>query len=127
MSTASFTTLVANVGRINATRTFNDDRQLASFSAAVSRKFKSRGEQVEETDWYEIKTNTPHLVTMIDQHIKKGDQLIITGAQSHRTYEKNDGSNGFAVEIYAHDIRFNISKKIDAPAGAEAEHEEPAF
>ena len=125
MSTAAFTTLVANVGRINATRTFNDDRQLASFSVAVSRKFKSKGEQVEETDWYEIKANAPHLITMIEQHIKKGDQLIIIGAQSHRTYEKNDGSNGFAVEIYAHDIRFNISKKADAPAGVE--EEEPAF
>jgi single-strand DNA-binding protein len=125
MSTASFTTLVANVGRINATRTFNDDRQLASFSVAVSRRFKSRGEQIEETDWYEIKANAPHLITMIEQHIKKGDQLIITGAQSHRIYEKNDGSNGFSVEIFAHDIRFNISKKADNTAGAE--EEEPAF
>lgn len=125
MSTAAFTTLVANVGRINATRTFNDDRQLASFSVAVSRRFKSKGEQVEETDWYEIKANAPHLITMIEQHIKKGDQLIIIGAQSHRTYEKNDGSNGFVVEIFAHDIRFNISKKADNTA--DAAEEEPAF
>lgn len=125
MSTAAYTTLVANVGRINDTRTFSDDRKLASFSVAVSRRFKAKGEQVEETDWYEIKANAPHLITMIEQHIKKGDQLIIMGAQSHRTYEKNDGSNGFSVEIFAHDIRFNISKKADAPAGAE--EEEPAF
>ncbi len=126
MSTAAYTTLVANVGRINATRTFNDDRKLASFSVAVSRRFKSRGEQVEETDWYEIKANAPHLITLIEQHIKKGDQLIIVGSQSHRTYERQDGQNGFAVEIYAHDIRFNISKKSDEQA-AGAEEEEPAF
>lgn len=126
MSTAAYTTLVANVGRINATRTFNDDRKLASFSVAVSRRFKSKGEQVEETDWYEIKANAPHLITLIEQHIKKGDQLIIVGSQSHRTYDRQDGQNGFAVEIYAHDIRFNISKKSEgAPAGAE--EEEPAF
>jgi single-strand DNA-binding protein len=127
MSTAAFTTLVANVGRINATRTFNDDRQLASFSVAVSRRFRSKGEQVEETDWYEIKANAPHLITMVEQHIKKGDQLIITGAQSHRTYEKTDGSNGFSVEIFAHDVRFNISKKADSQAASEADQDEPAF
>ncbi len=127
MSTAAFTTLVANVGRINATRTFNDDRKLASFSVAVSRKFKSKGEQAEETDWYEIKANSPHLITLIEQHIKKGDQLIIVGSQSHRTYERQDGQNGFAVEIYAHDIRFNVSKKADAPNGADQLEEEPAF
>jgi len=35
MSTASFTTLIANVGRIDPTKTFGDDRQLATFSVAV--------------------------------------------------------------------------------------------
>lgn len=118
MSTASVTTLIANVGRIDPTKTFGDDRQLASFSVAVSRKFKAKGETVEETDWYTVKTNLPHLINMIENHIKKGDQIIISGAQSHKTFDRQNGEKGMAVEIFAHAIQFNISKKSDAKDGA---------
>ena len=112
MSTAAFITLVANVGRIDATKTFGD-RQLATFSVAVSRKFKAKGETVEETDWYTIKANTPQLINMIEKHINKGDQLIITGAQSIKTFDREGGEKGTAVEIFAHAIQFNISKKSE--------------
>ncbi len=116
MSTAAFTTLVANVGRIDPTKTFGD-RQLAQFSVAVSRKFKKGGETVEETDWYTVKANAPHLISIIEKHINKGDQLIITGAQSIKTFDRENGQPGMAVEIFAHAIQFNISKKSEAKGG----------
>ena len=116
MSTAAFITLVANVGRIDATRTFNDDRQLGSFSAAVSRRFKVKGEAAEETDWYTVKATSAHLIDMIENRIGVGDQLIIAGAVSLKQFTRNDGSKGMSVEIYAHDIRYNISKKTDGAA-----------
>lgn len=119
MSTAAFITLVANVGRIDPTRTFDDQRQLATFSVAVSRKFKSKGQPVEETDWYTIKATSPHLISLIENHVAKGDQLIINGALSHNTFERNDGSKGMTVEVFAQDIRFNISKKRDTAEGGQ--------
>ncbi|ESQ79255.1 single-stranded DNA-binding protein [Asticcacaulis sp. YBE204] len=111
MSTAAFTTLVANVGRIDAIRTFADGRQISSFSAAVTRRFKSKGQTVEETDWYTVKTTSPHLISLIDKHVDVGDQLIINGALSINTYERNDGTKGTQVEVFASDIRFNLAKK----------------
>jgi single-strand DNA-binding protein len=117
MSTASFTTLIANVGRIGPTKTFDDDRQLASLSVAVSRKFKLKGETVEETDWYTVKTNLPYLINMIENHIKKGDQIIISGSQSHKVFERQNGDKGMAIEIFAHALQFNISKKPEAKDG----------
>ena len=118
MSTVANITLVANVGRIDPTKTF-DNGQLASFSAAVSRKFKRGGETVEETDWYTVKTNAPKLIERIEQHLSKGDQVIVTGTQSIKTFERQNGEKGTAVEIFAHLIERNISKKSDDKAGAD--------
>lgn len=117
MSTAAFTTLVANVGRIDPTKTFGE-RQLATFSVAVSRKFKKSGETVEETDWYTVKANAPHLISMIEKNVIKGDQLIITGAQSIKTFDRENGEKGTAIEIFAHAIQFNISKKSEGNSGS---------
>ncbi|MFP1133058.1 single-stranded DNA-binding protein [Asticcacaulis sp. W401b] len=111
MSTAAYITLVGNVGRIDAVRTFPDGRQIASFSVAVSRRFRAKGEAVEETDWYAVKATGAHLIRLIEDNINKGDQLIITGALAQKAFERNDGSKGLSVEVFAHDIRFNISKK----------------
>ena len=51
------------------------------------------------------KANAPHLISMIEKHINKRDHMIITGAQAHRPFENNDGSNGFPAEFFAHDMK----------------------
>lgn len=128
MSTAAFITLVGNVGRIDATKTFEGDRQLATFSVAVSRKFRSKGQMVEETDWYTIKANAPHLISLVEKHVSVGDQLIINGSVSHNVFERNDGSKGMTIEVFAQDLRFNISKKRDNDGSGNLDPEHaPAF
>ena len=125
MTTIASVTLVANVGRIDDVVHFEGGKSLASFSAAVSRTFKKQGETVQETDWYTVKTNNPALVTMISEHIKKGDQLIAIGTLSHKIFRRQNGEQGMAIELWADKLYYNISKKTDnADSSQQSEYSE---
>lgn len=102
--------LTANVGPISSTKDFGNDRKLAQFQAAVNRRFTRQGETVEETDWYTVKSTNPMHVNLIEK-LRKGQRLCVMGRLEIKTFERNDGSKGTAVEVWADHIYYADAKR----------------
>lgn len=77
---------------------------VANFTLAVKRDFKnSQGEY--ETDFLEC-VCWGKKGEVINQHVKKGQQICVSGAMQTRTYQANDGSNRKVHEINVSDFTF---------------------
>lgn len=98
-------TLVGNVGQ--APEIFNGDGwSVASFSLATNRKWKDKqsGETKTDTTWHRVKVNGG-LVNVVQQYVKVGDTLSITGEMLNRKYEKNDGTTGYEYYVRVRELR----------------------
>lgn len=89
---------------------------------AVNRKFKDEnGEQVADfinfIAWRTLAEN-------ISKYCKKGSKIYICGELQNRSYDKEDGTKGYSMEVHLSECEFLDSKnngdgKKDAPAEAE--------
>ena len=105
----NYVCLKGNVGNTPEIRTF-DWGKTASFSLAISETYKSKaGEKVTETDWHNIKF-TGKICDVIEKHVSKGDQLLVTGKIKIRKYTGKDGAEHWATEIICDTFEFCGSK-----------------
>jgi single-strand DNA-binding protein len=115
-------TLTANTGPISKTKDFGDNRKLGQFQAAVNRRFTRQGETVEETDWYTVKTSNPMLINLIEK-LNKGQRLTIMGRLEVKKFDRNDGSEGTSVEVWADHIYYADAKRAEDTNGEAARSE----
>ena len=52
-------------------------------------------------------------------YLKKGQQVAVTGEATLRTYDKDDGTKGFSMELRVNDLTL-IGGKADKPAQADS-------
>ena len=92
--------LVGRVGRDPEVKTFDSGNKIAQFSLATSEKWKDKatGEKKEKTQWHQIKVSGDGLVGVVENWVKKGDMLAVTGSIEYREYEK-DGIKRISPEI----------------------------
>ena len=92
--------LVGRVGRDPEIKTFESGNKIAQFSLATSEKWKDKatGEKKEKTQWHQIKVSGDGLVGVVENWVKKGDMLAVTGSIEYREYEK-DGIKRISPEI----------------------------
>jgi single-strand DNA-binding protein len=92
--------LVGRIGRDPEIKTFDNGNKIAQFSLATSEKWKDKttGEKKERTQWHQIKVQGDGLVGVVENWVKKGDMLAVTGSIEYREYEK-DGIKRIAPEI----------------------------
>jgi single-strand DNA-binding protein len=77
------------------------ETKFCSFSLATSEKFKDK----QETVWHNIKAFNKQ-AELCEKYLKKGDALIIEGKQVNRSYDKADGSKGYASEVIMRAMHF---------------------
>jgi len=77
------------------------ETKFCSFSLATSEKYKEK----EETVWHNIKAFNKQ-AELCEKYLKKGDALIVEGKQVNRSYEKQDGSKGYASEVIMRAMHF---------------------
>ena len=111
--------LVGNVGKEPEFRT-TQSGEIASFSLATTERAytTSKGVQVpERTTWHNIIVFGDGLVNkLVRPYVHKGTKLYIEGKQSNRTYDKSDGTKGFASEVIVNDLQLLDSKPQQAEA-----------
>lgn len=87
----------------------------ASFSLATSERgytTASGAEVPERTTWHNIIVRGEGLVNkVVMPYVHKGDMLFIEGKQENRTYDKQDGTKGFASEVYVNEIKLLGSRQ----------------
>ena len=94
-------TLLGNVGRDAVTRETNGRRAIG-FSVAVNESYKdSNGNKVENTNWYDCTIwRDGQQSTKVADYLKRGQQVLIQGRPSVRSYQsQKDGKWYAALEV----------------------------
>src|SRR5690625_7375340 len=98
--------IVGNLGRDVELRSTVNDRKWTSLSIAVNSYYlNSRGERVETTDWIRVVAWGP-LAENMSKILQKGDQVMIQGRLSTRSYEDKNKQTKYITEVIAEQFLF---------------------
>ena len=87
-------TLIGNVGQDPEMRYAPSGSAVTGFSVAVS--WKRQGE--EETTWFRCSAWDKNAET-VNQYVHKGDEIMVQGRVSVRTYQRNDGTTAASLDV----------------------------
>lgn len=76
---------------------------VANFTLAVNRRFKKDGQP--EADFPQFKA-FGKTAEVIEKYVKKGDQIGVIARFQTRTWDKDDGTKGYANEFLVESIDF---------------------
>ena len=121
--------IVGHVGKDPDIRTFQDGGKIANFSVATSQSWKDKnsGERKERTEWHNISIKSDGLVKVIEQYVKKGDQVGIEGELQTRKWKDQSGNDRYTTEIVV--TGFNgafhmLGSKRDGDSGGSRDQED---
>lgn len=106
--------LIGRVGKAPEIRYTPSGDAVASFSMAMTEKWKSDGEAKEKTTWVDI-VAWKKLAEVIQEYVDKGSLLYVEGKLQKREWEAEDGGKRSKMEVVANNVRFlNVKKKEDS-------------
>ena len=112
--------LKGNVGQDPRITNFENGGKVAQFSLATTeRGYKTKdGKEIPEmTDWHNIVVKHPGLVGVVQEYVKKGTPLLVSGKIRTRDYQDNAGQTRYVTEIIVEEMELLGSKKPEqAPA-----------
>lgn len=110
------------IGRITKDlelETTNSGTSVVKFSIAVDRKYRgSDGNKI--ADFFNI-VAWHRLAENICKYCKKGSKVFVAGELQNRSWDKQDGTKGYATEIIASECEFLDSRTESTQAPAEFE------
>lgn len=92
--------LIGNLGADPEIRSFQNGDKVANMRLACSEKWKDRntGERKEKTEWVSITVFGP-LVNVIEQYVKKGSKLYVSGKLQTRKWQDQSGADRYSTEV----------------------------
>jgi len=100
--------LKGNVGEDPKVKKF-DNGQVCKFSLATSESYTKDGEKITNTEWHNV-VFWGKIVDIIEKYVHKGDQLLVEGKNTTRSYDKN-GVTHYATEVVCHSFEFCGTKE----------------
>lgn len=81
-------------------------KAIANLSIACSDDYKDKqsGQKVEQTNWIKI-VAFDRLAEIIQQYVKKGDQIYVSGKQVTQKYQAQDGTDRYSTSIVANEMQ----------------------
>ena len=105
-------TLVGNIGRDIQLFTFKGGNKKAICSIATTERYtNAKGEKISQTDWHNI-VSWGKTAELLEQNVKKGNEVSISGRLSNRSYEGKDGSMKYVTKIIVADF-FKVAKRTE--------------
>ncbi|HTK39405.1 MAG TPA: single-stranded DNA-binding protein [Patescibacteria group bacterium] len=105
--------LMGNLTRDVETRTTASGQSVANFSLAVSRSWRGQdGQQQEQTSFINC-VAWGKVGEIIQQYVKKGSPLLVSGRLEQRSYDDKDGNKRQAVEVVVEDFNFVSGGRSD--------------
>jgi len=99
MSSLNRCTFIGNVGKDPEVKSTNSGEQVANFSLACTEKWTSKsGEKKEATEWVNVVV-WGKLCTVIQNYVKKGSKLYISGKLKTRSWEDQSGQKKYMTEV----------------------------
>jgi len=100
--------LVGRLGNDPELTYTNSGTALCKFRLAVDRpprRTEDGGRGEKQTDWLDI-TCWAKVAENVSQYLDKGSLVGVEGRMQSRTWERQDGSKGYGVEVNAQNVRF---------------------
>lgn len=99
------TYLLGRLGKDPETKSVGDTT-VTSFSLATSKKWKDKsGEMQEKTEWHNC-TAWGRQGEVIATYFKKGSPILLIGEIQYRSWDKEDGTKGYATDIRVNGFEF---------------------
>lgn len=115
--------LIGRVTKDVELKTTTSGKSVVQFTLAVNRDYKN-AEGNYDADFINCVAFEQRAET-ISKYVHKGDRFGIVGKISTRTFDKNDGSKGYATEVIVEGFEFLEPKKDSVAASTEAMEFEP--
>lgn len=91
--------LIGNLGRDPEVRMTPSGSKVASFSIAVTERFKDRnGQQQEKTEWVNI-VLWRRQAEIAEQYLRKGSQIFIEGKLQTQSWDDPNGQKRYKTEV----------------------------
>ena len=96
--------LIGRLGQDPEIITFNDGNKMAKFSLATDESYKDKnGDKVERTFWHNIVVKNG-LTKVVEQYIKKGQEIALEGKLTYRNWEDKEGIKRYTTEILCNEL-----------------------
>ncbi len=95
-------------------RTTSTGKKVASFSVAVSDGKDQNGQEL--TQYFNM-SGWDRLAEIIESYVKKGTKVAVFGSLKNRSWDKPDGTKGYATDILARELEI-LSSKAETEAHA---------
>ena len=102
--------LIGRLGGEPEIVTFQDGNKMAKFSMATDDSYKDKeGVKVERAYWHNVVVRGG-LVSVVDNYVKKGQEIAVEGKLTNRSYETKEGEKRYVTEILVNDLLLLGSK-----------------
>jgi single-strand DNA-binding protein len=120
--------LLGRLGSDPEVKTTSGGLTIAKFSLATSKQWKNdAGEKQEKTQWHKV-VAFKKLGEIAGKYLTKGRQCMVEGEIEYRTWDKDDGTKGYATEIVANNLQFvGDGKPKTEDTGSQQQNNEPTF
>lgn len=110
MSGVNKVILVGRLGQDPEVKTLNGGNIVATLSLATSESWKDKdGKAQEKTEWHRC-VAWNKTAQLIQQYVKKGQQVYVEGKLATRSWEDAQGQKKYTTEINVNQIQFLGSK-----------------
>ncbi|OYT16054.1 MAG: single-stranded DNA-binding protein [Bacteroidetes bacterium 4572_77] len=98
-------TLIGRLGANPEMKSFNNDStHRGQFSLATTENYKNKaGEWINDTQWHQI-VGWGTTAKYAEKYLQKGDEVMIQGKLTHRSYEDQNKITRYITEIIADQI-----------------------
>jgi single-strand DNA-binding protein len=101
--------LVGRLGADTELKNVENGNALVNFSLATNDSYKDKdGVKQERTEWHRL-TAWGKTAEIIHKYCKKGDEILVDGKLTHRSYDK-DGETRYITEVQVNDVLLLGSK-----------------
>lgn len=107
--------LIGNLGKDPEVKNFDNGGKIANFSVGVTERgytTKDGKEIPEHTEWFNCVARNG-LAGIIEQYVKKGNKIFVSGKLKTRSFDRQDGSKGYVTELFVEDIQL-LTPKSDS-------------
>ena len=103
--------LIGRVGNTPEVIQLESGKKLVKFSMATNDSYKNaNGDKVEDTQWHNLIVWN-NLTNVVEQYVKKGDELAIEGKLTNKSYDDKEGNKRYVSEIIVNELLMVGGKK----------------
>ncbi len=99
--------LIGNLTKDPEIRSTSSGKKVASFSIAVNEGKDSNGQELVQ---YFNMSAWEKLADILEQYVKKGTKVAVVGRLQNRSWDKPDGTKGYATDVVVRELEILSSK-----------------